>query len=264
MVRGGITFPVLTDVLRRLFVEVAVTDILTQPKARTDSRISLLTGIHRKEIRRYREMQPDSTAPPEVVTVATQIIALWLGSPRYVDDRGRPRALPRVAEPGTDAPSFEALVCSVTTDIRPRAVLDDWLSQGLVSMAASDHVVLNADAFVPRPGGAEQLFYFARNQHDHVAAAVANISAGEAAPCLDRSVHYDRLTLAQARELEAFARGAAMRALLEVNRKALELIDAGAPTDVEPTHRLNFGTFVFNDNDLPTQDQSAVAGGAAA
>ncbi|WP_158926176.1 DUF6502 family protein [Acidisphaera sp. S103] len=263
MVRGGITFPVLTDVLRRLFVEVAVTDILTQPKARTDSRISLLTGVHRKEIRRFREMPPDSTSPPEVVTVSTQIIALWLGSPRFVDDRGRPRSLPRAAEPGSDAPSFESLVSSVTTDIRPRAVLDDWLSQGLVSMAASDHVVLNAEAFIPRPGGAEQLFYFARNLHDHVSAAVANISAGDTAPFLDRSVHYDKLTLNQVRDLEAFARDVAVRALLEVNRKALELIDA-APTGDEPTHRLNFGAFVFNENDLPTQDQPALAGGAAA
>jgi hypothetical protein len=264
MVRGGITFPVLTDVLRRLFVEVAVADILTQPKARTDSRISLLTGVHRKEIRRFREMPPDSTAAPEVVTVATQIIALWLGSPRFVDDSGRPRPLPRAADPGTEVPSFEALVCSVTTDIRPRAVLDDWLSQGLVSMAPSDHVVLNADAFIPRPGGAEQLFYFARNLHDHVAAAVANISAGEAAPFLDRSVHYDKLTLKQAQELEAFARDAAMRALLDVNRKALELIDAGAPTDGQPTHRLNFGTFVFGDNDPLEHDQPVLTGGAAA
>src|ERR1700742_4112500 len=67
MLRSGITFPVLIDALRQLFVEVAVTDILTQPKARTDSRISLLTGVHRKEIRRFREMPPDSMAPPEVV-----------------------------------------------------------------------------------------------------------------------------------------------------------------------------------------------------
>src|SRR5450432_168046 len=58
MMRSGVTSPTLTDVLRRLFVDVAVTDLLTQPKARTDSRVSLLTGINRKEIRRYREMPP--------------------------------------------------------------------------------------------------------------------------------------------------------------------------------------------------------------
>ena len=96
-----------------------------------------------------------------------------------------------------------------------------------------------------------------------LSAAVANISAGDTAPFLDRSVHYDKLTLNQVRDLEAFARDVAVRALLEVNRKALELIDA-APTGDEPTHRLNFGAFVFNENDLPAQDQPALAGGAAA
>src|SRR5580658_4504873 len=106
MVRGGITFPVLTDVLRHLFVEVAVNDILTQPKARTDSRISLLTGVHRKEIKRFREMPPDTAAAPEIVTIASQIIARWLGSPAYVDGAGRPKPLPRVTEPGTAGPSF--------------------------------------------------------------------------------------------------------------------------------------------------------------
>jgi hypothetical protein len=264
MLRSGVTFPVLIDVLRHLFVEVAVTDILTQPNARTDSRISLLTGVHRKEIRRYREMPPDGTAPPEVVTTASQIIARWLGSPPFVDNAGQPRPLPRVTEAGTEAPSFDSLVCSVTTDIRSRAVLDDWLSQGLVRMAPEDHVVLNAEAFIPRPGGQEQLFYFARNLHDHVAAAVANISAEDAAPFLDRSVHYDELAPGQARELEAFARDAAMRALLEVNRKALELVDANETPNGQATHRVNFGAFVFSEDDTPARGQPAPAGGAAA
>jgi hypothetical protein len=264
MLRSGITFPVLIDVLRHLFVEVAVTDILTQPKAQTDSRISLLTGVHRKEIRRYREMPPDSMAPPEVVTIASQIIARWLGSSPFVDDAGQPRPLPRVTEAGTEGPSFDSLVCSVTTDIRSRAVLDDWLSQGLVRMAPEDRVVLNADAFIPRPGGQEQLFYFARNLHDHVAAAVANISADDAAPFLDRSVHYDKLTQGQVGELEAFARDAAIRVLLEVNRKALELVDANAIPDGQAAHRLNFGAFVFSENDTPEHDLLAHAGGEAA
>jgi hypothetical protein len=268
MIRGGITFPVLTDVLRRLFVDIVVTDILTEPKARTDSRISLLTGVHRKEIRRYREMPPDSIAPPQVVTIASQIIARWVGAPQFIDDTGQPRPLPRTAEPGIEGLSFDALVCSVTTDIRSRAVLDDWLSQGLVRMTPADHVVLNADAFIPRPGGQEQLFYFARNLHDHVAAGVANISVGDSAPFLDRSVHYDELTPAQAHELEAFARAAAVRVLLKVNRKAQELIGAGtAPTSKtpsgQPSRRINFGVFVFSDSDAPTRDQPSHAGGAA-
>src|ERR1700733_1292675 len=64
MMQSGLTFPVLADTLRRLFVEIAVADLLIDAKARTDSRISLLTGVHRKEIRRLREMPVDPVDPP--------------------------------------------------------------------------------------------------------------------------------------------------------------------------------------------------------
>jgi len=41
-------------VVRGLYVEVARDDLLDDPRSRTDSRISLMTGVHRKELRRQR------------------------------------------------------------------------------------------------------------------------------------------------------------------------------------------------------------------
>jgi hypothetical protein len=256
MMRSGVTFPVMADTLRRLFVEVAVSEILTDPRARTDSRISILTGVHRKEIKRLREMPPDLTDAPDVVTLASQIVGRWVGTAPFIDAAGRPRKLARVAPPavadgGTPEPSFDALVLCITRDIRPRAVLDDLLSHGVVTMDADDRVQLNTAAFIPRAGGEEQLFYFARNLHDHVAASVANITAVGTPAFLDRSVHYDRLTAAQSRMLEDFARDAAMRVLLEVNRKAIELTEGEAGTVAAPRRRVNFGVYVFEDDDRP-------------
>ena len=54
LIRSGVTFPVLANLIRALYVEVSLRDLLTDAKARTDSRVSLLTGVHRKEIRRLR------------------------------------------------------------------------------------------------------------------------------------------------------------------------------------------------------------------
>jgi hypothetical protein len=254
MMRSGLTFPILADTLRALFVEVAVNDILTDPKARTDSRISLLTGVHRKEIKRLRELPADiAGGVPDVVTLASQIVARWVGTEAFTDADGRPRVLSRTHPGVADAGlSFDALVASVTTDIRPRAVLEDLLGHGVVTMDSDDRVQLNIDAFIPRPGGEEQLFYFARNLHDHVAAAVANISAAGVPRFLDRSVHYDRLTPAQAKELEDYARAAAMRVLLEVNRRALELIESTPDTGPAAQRRINFGVYVFDGDEQPS------------
>ncbi len=259
MMRSGLTFPVLAESLRRLFVEIAITDILTDPNTRTDSRVSLLTGVHRKEIRRLREIPADSRDAPDIVTLVSQIVARWIGGAPFADSQGRPKPLLRIGT-GNAEPSFADLVASVTSDVRPRAVLDDLLEHGVLFVDAEDRVRLTADAFLPRPGGEAQLFYFARNLHDHVAAAVANISAvgisaatiGAEGPAsfLDRSVHYDNLTETQARDLRAYAREAAMRALSDVNRRAQELTaHAAADADGAPMQRVNFGVYIFDEHE---------------
>jgi hypothetical protein len=150
------------------------------------------------------------------------------------------------------------LVQSVTSDIRSRVVLDDWLSKGIIATDERDRAVLNVSAFIPKPGADEQLFYFSRNLHDHVAAAASNIVAVETAPFLDRSVHYDGLTEEQASELEAFARGEAIRVLLEVNRRAAAMVD-GTVEGVQNRRRVNFGVYVFTDHDQPAGVSSALS-----
>ncbi len=251
LIRRGVTFPAVADVLRSLYVEVAAHELLTEPRARTDSRISLLTGVHRKEIRRWRTETHEPDAVPPVVTLTSQILARWLRDAEYVDAAGHPRPLPRLPHPEGGA-SFESLVQSVTSDVRPRAVLDDWLNHGIVTVDAADHVVLDTAAFVPRPGGGEQLFYFGRNLHDHLSAAAANVTAQGPAPFLERAAHYDNLTSTTVAQLEAMGREAAQRLLTDFNRQALELMDTNdreledAPET--PRHRLNLGLFLFVEN----------------
>jgi hypothetical protein len=252
LIRSGVTFPVLADLLRGLYVDVAIRDLLPDAAARTDSRVSLLTGVHRKELRRLRTQDPVTDDEPAVVTLSSHIIARWLGTPAYTDAAGQPLVLPRVARSATE-PSFEGLVESVTTDVRARTVLDDWRSQGLVTLDADDRVRLSIAAFIPRPGRGEQLFYFARNLHDHLAAAVANVLATGPAPFLDRSVHYDGLSEEAAARLQAAAREAAQRLLVDINRLALELVDAQAaaadPAAAMPSQRVNLGIYLYAEDE---------------
>jgi hypothetical protein len=258
MMQSGVTFPVLADTLRRLYVDIAINDLLTDPKSCTNSRINLLTGVHRKEIRRLREWPAETFHTPDIVTRAGQIIARWVGTARFIDTTGRPRSLSRMNnETAASDPSFDELVASVTSDIRPRAVLDDLLGHGVVFVDSEDRVQLNANAFIPQLGGEEQLFYFARNLHDHLAAAVANISASGTSPFLDRSVHYDRLTPSQVQTLREYARASAMRVLLDVNRLAQELTEATPEPDPGARQRINFGIYVFDEEERP-----ATAGGS--
>jgi hypothetical protein len=252
LIQAGVTFPVLAELVRTLFVEVAVRDVLVDRRASTDSRVSLITGVHRKEIRRLRQLPADADPIPAAVTVGSQVIARWVALPEYTDGEGKPLPLPRSAPVG-GGPSFDTLVESVTTDVRPRAVLDDWVSQGLVILDGPDMVHLNTSAFIPRGGGSEQMFYFGRNLHDHIAVASANVSAGGGpAPFIDRAVHYDGLDEVSARALEQIAREASQSCLLEVNRAALALVEAmpeGSGAGGTNRARVNFGVYVYRDEE---------------
>ena len=243
LVRRGITFPALCDILRELYVNVAEHDFPLAGKEQTDSRVSLLTGIHRKEIRRLRGAGAPVNTVPASLSRTSRILALWLARMDTTDERGLPLSLPRVAQDGR--PSFEMLVASVTRDVRPRAVLDEWIDKRLAVLGEDDRVTLLDRAFVPQGGDEQQLYYFARNLHDHVASAVANISA-EAPRFLERAVHYDGLSEAVAADLEARSRALAMEALTAANRQAHRACE----TDEGGRWRWNFGVYIFAE-DVP-------------
>jgi hypothetical protein len=249
LIRNGITFPMLAELLRELYVNVAEYDFALQGKEQTDSRVSLLTGIHRKEVRRLRGAGAPVNVVPATVSQTSRILACWLADPEFTDGDGHPLPLPRVAE--LPQPSFERLVASVTRDVRPRAVLDEWLDRKLVVIDDQDRAVLVEAAYVPRGGNDQQLYYLGRNLHDHIAAAVANVEA-QSPQFLERAVHYDGLTKDVAEQLQRRSREVAMQALQKLNREAHAASDRVAPGE----WRWNFGVYVYCEEVAP----SATAG----
>lgn len=242
----GVTYPMLQDLLKDLYVDVAHRDFAIEGKRQTDSRLSLLTGVHRKDVRRLREtdLYPDA-APPQAVPLGVRLVALWSSDPRFLDAEQRPLALPRLGR-GTDEASFEGLVQSLSKDIRPRAVLDELLRLGVLRLAGDDRVELHLEAFVPRAGFDEKAYFLGRNVGDHLAVAVDNL-LDRRPPGFERAASYDALTAASIEELRELAEKSGMQALKTVNRRAmaLEQRDAGKP---DARRRFSFGAY-FHDAD---------------
>lgn len=247
----GITYPVLAEMLKALFIDVARRDFPLEGAAPSDSRIHLLTGIHRKEIKRLRETSAGGAEHmPETVSLGAQLAGAWVGCPPFLGDDGQPRPLPRLASAGGEV-SFEALVESVSKDIRSRVVLDEWLRLGVATLNERDEVVLNTGAFIPGKGFEEKAFYLAHNLHDHAAAAVHNL-LDEEPPRLERSVHYDALSAESIAELNELARRSGMETLQMLNRKAMELEARDAQTR-QPLQRFTCGIY-FHSEAMPQGD----------
>lgn len=228
MIARGIGLPALVAGMKQVFVEVAAQDFRLRGRAPSDSRISVLTGVHRKDVRAIRATAAPLSRPRRA-GLGAGVVGRWLGDPAFHDAAGRPRALPRQAAAG--APGFDTLVAAVSTDVRPRTVLDELQRLGIVALdEATDTVALLAEAFVPGHTDPELLAFLEANLHDHLAAAAANLLAEPGAPRrLERAVFYNNLRAADVDRIEAEARTLALAALRHLNGLALELRQAGRP-----------------------------------
>lgn len=235
----GFTFPSLAELLKEVYVETAASDFVLAGKVQTDSRVSLLTGVHRKDVRRLRETRiaVARAAMPKSVSLGAQIAAAWSSRAGYVDAAGNPLPLPRSAAPGE--PSFDALVQSVSKDIRSRVLLDEWLRLGVVGIDQTGLVQLTSAAFVPVTGLPEKSFYLGQNIHDHIAAIAHNF--GDGVPFLERCVHYQNVTLEDVTDLARIAETTGMKALRAVNAR---VVDGRRPVSAGDW-RMNFGVYFY-------------------
>jgi len=250
LLSNHVTHPTLAQLLKEVYVDVAVRDFPIEGKAQTDSRITLLTGIHRKDVKQLRGELGGENVAPRSVSLGALLVARWTGTPAYMNREGRPRAL-AWGGGSRKEPTFDDLVSSVSRDIRPRAILDELLRLGVVRIDESNRVWLDTEAYVPTEGFDEKAFFFGRNLHDHVASAARNLS-GVRPALLERSVYYGNLTRESTVELARLAARTGMEALQAVNRRAIELKkrDAGKRA---ARHRMSFGSY-FYEADATLED----------
>ncbi|WP_087502849.1 DUF6502 family protein [Pseudomonas sp. SID14000] len=245
MLRKGVTYTMFADLLKDVFVDVAHREFRLDGTVPTDSRVSLLTGVHRKDVRRLRsESDPTLAALPENITLGAQLVNMWTTSKPFCSEPGQALPLPRLARVGGDC-SFDALVARISTDIRGRVVLDEWLRLGIVRLDEQDYVHLEAQAFVPQKGFDEKAAYFGHNLHDHACAAVHNLS-GEGQPFFERSVHYDALSLASVDHLREVVDKEGMQTLLAFSRLASDLEDADVPSAGQ-RQRITVGLYFYTE-----------------
>ncbi len=243
LIEHGITYPQLSAILKATYVQVADRHFALPEKPQTDSRISVLTGVHRKDVRRLRGDDGSSAPVPETVSQGARLVSLWVALPDYCDGDGQPKPLPRQAS-APDEVSFDTLASSLSKDVRPRALLDELVRLGVAVIDKNDRVHLKKAAFIPASGIEEKTHYLGRNVGDHIAAAVDNLQ-GSKAPFLERSVYYDGLTEASVQELTQLSEKLAMDLLRKINRRAHTLAERD-----ESRHgahlRMNLGVYFYS------------------
>ncbi len=256
MIARGWLFPDAGDLLKELYVDVCASDFRLDGKRLTDSRISVLTGLQRKDVRAIRARLEEAPADaPAGAGPVPRVVAHWISGPPYSTRAGKPKRLPRTAE--GKGPSFESLVSDVSRDIHARTILDELKRQDLVLHDEDkDRLELLEAAYVPSADDESLLGYFGANVGDHAEAASANIAAApDPGPFFERAVHYNQLTPEALAELQQLAGKLHTGALSELNTAALTLQkrDAG---DEGATCRFRSGAYFYGTPVKATGEES--------
>ncbi|MEL6585977.1 MAG: hypothetical protein AAFY65_05985 [Pseudomonadota bacterium] len=206
------------DPLKRAFLTVAQ----ERAAARiTDSRLSVLTGLQRRDVVRLREQVAASPAPP----APARLLQAW---PQGV------ARLPRMGDTG----SFEALARDIRQDVHPRTMLDLLSEAGAIAVEGEAVRLIRRD-FLPAGGSPEQLTYLAENLHDHGSAAVTNVTAQGSH--FDRAAHFTGLHAADVEALAAFHREAETAILMEIAERTAKMDGTG-------TCRVRFGGYAYSED----------------
>jgi hypothetical protein len=244
LLRHGVAYPGFALALKQVFLDAARDELTASGRKTTDSALSLLSGVHRRDVRQLRDLPSGVPPAANAPNMASQVVARWLSDVAFVDDDGLPLPLPRQAE----GPSFDALVAAISKDVRPRAVFDELLRLGLVEDGA-DGIRLLAPGFVPRQGFAEMVALLEHNVHDHLAAACANLEGGQ--NFLEQAVFVDELTAESAAQLHALAAKVWRQAFRQVMREAQARFDHDQ-AHAEPgqrAQRVRFGSYFYAVDD---------------
>ncbi len=248
LLREGVTFQRLAVALKQALLEEAPAVLLDSGIRVSDSSVSTLTGIHRKDVREWRSVgrpRPQAKTFGAVMNAFTR----WSTDPDYCDARGRPRVLER----RSGARSFEALASSVSNDVRPRTVLQELLRLGVAELVpgasedAEDRVRLRVDAFVPPEGTPEMLQLLSDNVSDHLAAAVQNV-LGATPPMLEQSIYADNLRPQSVELMRALVRKTWQAAFPEIVRKATALREDDSGQE-GADQRMRIGMYFYYEPD---------------
>ena len=273
-----ITYADCARILKECYVEVAEKEFVLAGKPQTDSRLSLLTGIHRKEVKNLRKIIDDQEPMQGATSVPAQIVAAWLSDDKFSDNTGRPYPLVQYdslhsaqAEPellnrqpalevhdqgdtsNREKPgSFEQLVQSISKgNLRSAPVLEECLRLGIVVLDDSKRVCLQEEAFVENEDMVAKLDFFGRNIRDHMGACVHNL-LDSVPPYFERSVSYNHLSQSDLDVLTRLLRNEGMDFLKRVNRDAKQLQSLRKLLDESSEdmsrHRMSVGLYFFAED----------------
>ena len=148
LLRCGVTWKELAEICKIVYVEAATADYGKHGRPANSSRVAILTGLSRREVKRIKDViaQPQRRGFQSIERInhASRLLTGWYTDPDFLDPRGNPRLLSEEGDLG-----FEALLKRYAPGIPPTAMLKELKSVGAVRQTAAGKLRAMTRYFMP-------------------------------------------------------------------------------------------------------------------
>lgn len=173
LLRGGMTWREFSDLSKSVFVSVATSEFGIRGRPTNVSRVSILTGISRKEVKRQRELSEDNRSPASAKTTdATRLLSGWHQDDSYLDGNGSPVAL-SLSGPAT---TFKTLFAKYGGDTPEQTMVKELVSAGSAELRADGKLVAKRRYHMPANLDVGNLQFFGSNLFDHAKTLSNNLA----------------------------------------------------------------------------------------
>ena len=249
LLRHSFSFRAFEDIVKRVYVDVAVRDFGLPGKRPTASRVAVLSGLTRKEVRRLLgEPAVDGAGGLERHNRATRVLAGWSQDAVFLDRRGQPRILEAEGEA-----SFAALVRRYSGDMPAGAVLDELVRRGAVERRDDARLRLVNPDLAPNGRAVDRMEMLGREVADLIDTIDHNLQHGSDDPRYQRKVMYNAIPRSALPAFRALSAAEGQNLLDVLDRWLAEHERTAAPEPVDKSHReggqarVGLGVYYFEE-----------------
>jgi ribosomal protein S19E (S16A) len=183
--RNALRVQDLLECIKVALIEAAEDEMVSAGEEVNISRLSAMTGLHRRDVIRIFRKEDTKEAPQGTIN---KIVGQWLHDRRFISRSGDPRVL---SIQGQDA-EFKRLVNIVSNDLNPATVLFELERVGVVERTRNG-IKLVKKGYLLKGDLSQGIRLLSRDTSDLMTAVLQNVTQEEIIPNLHANTNYDKV-----------------------------------------------------------------------
>jgi len=227
LIRNEVSHAEFAEIGRQAYVQEAYENFTIPGRKMTYARVSVLTGLNRKEVVRLKDLDMNHNnglqAQPNR---AIRVVNGWLTDNEF-SNAGKARILPINGE----SACFRTLVERHSGDISMGAVLDELKRVGVVEMPDKEHVKLVSKGYIPQDDLLEKIEILSISVADLLHTSIHNLELNGGKPRFQRQVVYHQVPPDVAAAFQVISEKDSLELLQRLNNYLSEQIDKTVPNN---------------------------------